>query len=141
MYRNTNYMLCITRILIRILFQITEAFAQILGTKEKIIKSGSKLQLHCILKKATEEPLYVFWYVSYRNTRIQYTPPNSILHLWKRSTYDVSLGLFQLKISFFFPFGYRILEKCKKKGFSEKTRIKNEGSLERGKPTLCIFRT
>jgi len=42
--------------------KVVEAFAQILGTKEKIIKSGSKLQLHCILKKATEEPLYVFWY-------------------------------------------------------------------------------
>lgn len=38
-----------------------EAFAQILGTEEKIIKSGSMLQLHCILKRATEEPLYVFW--------------------------------------------------------------------------------
>ena len=42
-------------------FLVTEAYAQILGTKEKIIKSGSMLQLHCILKKATEEPLYVFW--------------------------------------------------------------------------------
>lgn len=38
-----------------------EAVAQILGTAEKIIKSGSTLQLHCILKRATEEPLYVFW--------------------------------------------------------------------------------
>ena len=37
------------------------AIAQILGTTEKIIKSGSTLQLHCILKRATEEPLYVFW--------------------------------------------------------------------------------
>ena len=37
------------------------AIAQILGTTEKIIRSGSTLQLHCILKRATEEPLYVFW--------------------------------------------------------------------------------
>lgn len=42
--------------------KVVEAVAQILGTAEKIIKSGSTLQLHCILKRATEEPLYVFWY-------------------------------------------------------------------------------
>ena len=45
------------------MFFVAEAVAQILGTAEKIIKSGSTLQLHCILKRATEEPLYVFWYV------------------------------------------------------------------------------
>ena len=43
------------------MFFVAEAVAQILGTAEKIIKSGSTLQLHCILKRATEEPLYVFW--------------------------------------------------------------------------------
>lgn len=42
--------------------KVVEAFSQILGTKEKIIKSGSTLQLHCVLKRATEEPLYIFWY-------------------------------------------------------------------------------
>jgi len=42
--------------------KVVVAIAQILGTTEKIIKSGSTLQLHCILKRATEEPLYVFWY-------------------------------------------------------------------------------
>ena len=43
-------------------FLIAEAFARILGTSEKIIKSGSMLQLHCILKQTTEEPQYIFWY-------------------------------------------------------------------------------
>ena len=42
-------------------FKKVKVVAQILGTAEKIIKSGSTLQLHCILKRATEEPLYVFW--------------------------------------------------------------------------------
>jgi hypothetical protein len=42
-------------------FFLAEAVSQILGTKEKIIKSGSTLKLHCILKRATEKPLYIFW--------------------------------------------------------------------------------
>ena len=45
-----------------ILFSVlAEAVSQILGSKEKIIKSGSTLKLHCILKRATEKPLYIFW--------------------------------------------------------------------------------
>ena len=40
---------------------IAEAVARILGTSEKIIKSGSTLQLHCILKQTTEEPQFIFW--------------------------------------------------------------------------------
>ena len=38
-----------------------EAFSVILGTKEKIIKSGSTLKLVCALKRATEAPQYIFW--------------------------------------------------------------------------------
>ena len=44
-------------------FLIAEAVARILGTSEKIIKSGSALKLHCILRQSTEEPQYIFWYV------------------------------------------------------------------------------
>ena len=40
---------------------IAEAVARILGSSEKIIKSGSTLQLNCILKQTTEEPQYIFW--------------------------------------------------------------------------------
>ncbi|CAB4063284.1 unnamed protein product [Lepeophtheirus salmonis] len=41
---------------------VVEAFAMILGSKEKILKSGSNLKIHCILKRATEKPLYIFWF-------------------------------------------------------------------------------
>lgn len=42
--------------------KVVEAVARILGSSEKIIKSGSTLQLNCILKQTTEEPQYIFWY-------------------------------------------------------------------------------
>ncbi|XP_071743864.1 zwei Ig domain protein zig-8 isoform X2 [Lepeophtheirus salmonis] len=42
--------------------KVVEAFAMILGSKEKILKSGSNLKIHCILKRATEKPLYIFWF-------------------------------------------------------------------------------
>ena len=42
-------------------YVLAEAVSQILGSKEKIIKSGSALKLRCLLKRATEKPLYIFW--------------------------------------------------------------------------------
>ena len=38
-----------------------EAFAEIIGTKEKVFKSESNLHLVCALKKATAKPDYIFW--------------------------------------------------------------------------------
>ena len=43
-------------------FQFSEAEAEILGSPEKHVKSGSILRLVCILHHTTEAPAYVFWY-------------------------------------------------------------------------------
>ena len=40
---------------------LPEAFAEIIGTKEKVFKSESKLQLVCALRQATAKPDYIFW--------------------------------------------------------------------------------
>lgn len=40
---------------------VSEAFAEIVGTKEKVFKSESKLQLVCALRQATAKPDYIFW--------------------------------------------------------------------------------
>jgi hypothetical protein len=41
---------------------VSEARAEIPGGPDKFVKSGSSLQLTCLLKKSTEPPVYVFWY-------------------------------------------------------------------------------
>lgn len=40
----------------------TEAHAEIVGGPERYIHHGSSLKLVCLLKEATEPPVYVFWY-------------------------------------------------------------------------------
>ena len=40
----------------------TEAHAEIMGGPERYIHHGSSLKLVCLLKGATEPPVYVFWY-------------------------------------------------------------------------------
>lgn len=42
--------------------RVDVAFAEIVGTKDKVFNSGSRLQLICILKLATAKPDYIFWY-------------------------------------------------------------------------------
>merc|ERR1719507_1283959 len=42
--------------------RVVVAFAEIVGTKDKVFNSGSRLQLICILKLATAKPDYIFWY-------------------------------------------------------------------------------
>jgi len=42
--------------------KVVVAFAEIVGTKDKVFNSGSRLQLICILKLATAKPDYIFWY-------------------------------------------------------------------------------
>ena len=37
------------------------AYAEIVGTKDKVFKSGSPLQLVCVLTLATARPDYIFW--------------------------------------------------------------------------------
>ena len=44
------------------IFLFIEAEAEILGSPEKHVKSGSILRLVCILHHTTEAPAYVFWY-------------------------------------------------------------------------------
>jgi len=43
-----------------------EARAEIAGPAEKFVRPGSTLQLHCLVKKSTEIPSYLFWYHNFR---------------------------------------------------------------------------
>ena len=40
---------------------ILAAYAEIIGTKDKVFNSGSRLQLVCVLTLATSKPDYIFW--------------------------------------------------------------------------------
>lgn len=42
--------------------RVVAAYAEIVGTKDKVFNSGSRLQLICVLKLATSRPDYIFWY-------------------------------------------------------------------------------
>jgi len=42
--------------------RVVDAYAEIVGTKDKVFNSGSRLQLVCVLKLATSKPDYIFWY-------------------------------------------------------------------------------
>lgn len=44
----------------------SEARAEIIGPSEKFVRPGSALQLHCLVKKSTETPSYLFWYHNIR---------------------------------------------------------------------------
>ena len=41
---------------------ISAAYAEIIGTKDKVFNSGSRLQLVCVLTLATSKPDYIFWW-------------------------------------------------------------------------------
>lgn len=45
---------------------ISEAKAEIIGTSEKFVRPGSTLQLHCVVRKSTEQPSFLFWYHNQR---------------------------------------------------------------------------
>lgn len=45
------------------LYKIVEAKAVIVGAPDIHIDEGSTLRLECKLKRATENPAYVFWFV------------------------------------------------------------------------------
>jgi len=42
--------------------RVVAAYAEIIGTKDKVFNSGSRLQLVCVLTLATSKPDYIFWY-------------------------------------------------------------------------------
>lgn len=42
--------------------RVVAAYAEIVGTKDKVFNSGSRLQLICVLTLATSKPDYIFWY-------------------------------------------------------------------------------
>lgn len=46
--------------------EIVEARTKINGPPEKYLRPGSSLQLHCVIKKSTETPSYLFWYHNHR---------------------------------------------------------------------------
>ncbi|XP_051175178.1 zwei Ig domain protein zig-8-like isoform X1 [Leptopilina boulardi] len=46
--------------------EVVEARAEIIGPAEKFVRPGSTLQLHCMVKKSTETPSYLFWYHNIR---------------------------------------------------------------------------
>jgi len=76
--------------------KVVEAVAEIVGPRAKIIKSGSNLKLQCVLKRTTEEPLYIFWYhnsrmINYdthRQVRVSKDRGGSILTLVKATDDD-----------------------------------------------------
>jgi hypothetical protein len=37
------------------------AYAEIVGAKEKVFKTESRLKLTCLLRDATAAPEYIFW--------------------------------------------------------------------------------
>ncbi|KAL2742254.1 hemicentin-1-like [Vespula maculifrons] len=47
-------------------FKQLKARTVITGAPEKYVRPGSILQLHCVIKKSTETPSYIFWYHNYR---------------------------------------------------------------------------
>ncbi|XP_076635737.1 lachesin [Colletes latitarsis] len=46
--------------------EVVEAKAEIAGPLEKFVRPGSTLQLHCLVKKSTETPSFLFWYHNFR---------------------------------------------------------------------------
>ena len=40
---------------------VTEARASILGSKEKVFRAGSSMQLVCTVKHLSQQPAFVFW--------------------------------------------------------------------------------
>ncbi|OXU29321.1 hypothetical protein TSAR_011391 [Trichomalopsis sarcophagae] len=42
--------------------EVVEARAEISGPSEKFVRPGSTLQLHCLVKKSTEQPSFLFWF-------------------------------------------------------------------------------
>lgn len=49
-----------------LILEVVEARAEIAGPSEKFVRPGSTLQLHCLVKKSTETPSYLFWYHNFR---------------------------------------------------------------------------
>lgn len=41
--------------------EVFEAFADILGSKEKVFRAGTNVQLICLIKDVTQPPAYIFW--------------------------------------------------------------------------------
>lgn len=71
------------------IFFFTEARAEILGGPDKHVKSGSTLELTCVLRRSTEAPSYVFWYhndrmINYDSSRgvlVEYARYSSVLQI------------------------------------------------------------
>ena len=40
---------------------VVVAYAEIVGAKEKVFKTESRLMLVCLLREATTRPDYIFW--------------------------------------------------------------------------------
>ena len=49
--------------LTKLTYLFAAAYAEIVGTKDKVFNSGSPLQLVCVLTLATARPDYIFWSV------------------------------------------------------------------------------
>lgn len=49
-----------------LVLEVVEARAEIAGPSEKFVRPGSTLELHCLVKKSTETPSYLFWYHNFR---------------------------------------------------------------------------
>lgn len=62
-------------------FPNAEAVAEIIEAPELHINEGSTMRLECKLKRATESPLYVFWYVFSTAALARYVAKTKRTHL------------------------------------------------------------
>lgn len=69
---------------------IVEASADILGSPDLHIKSGSQLRLVCTLRQSTEAPVYVFWY--HGDRMINYDKERGVSVLSDRKSSVLSIG-------------------------------------------------
>ena len=47
-----------------VLHRPAEAWAEIVGSEEKVFRTGSDIQLVCRVRDITQPPAYVFWYAT-----------------------------------------------------------------------------
>ena len=69
------------------------AYAEIVGTKDKVFNSGSPLQLVCVLTLATARPDYIFWSVDNMISTVT-------LHAMPQNIANAFLDYYQQDLSF-----------------------------------------
>lgn len=63
-------------------FEFLEAKADIIGGQDKMVESGSTLELTCLLRHSMEPPTYIFWY--HDNKMINYDSSRGVIVKYSR---------------------------------------------------------